>query len=276
MSIIILSILFGVGFVFLFHFIGMPAWSLVLFFLLGMIFCIVLLLLLVVIITNLFKYTKKTKDNQIVERYMPYKIYQFIIIRFCSFIKYLLRVKIKVKNDDIFPKGEKYLLVSNHQSLLDPVFYFAHTKDKSLFFLMKQEIKKIIIVGKLLRSSGYLYLNRENNREGLKVILKAIEEMKKGRNCGVYIEGTRSKDGNILPFHDASLKMAYKTNAKIVVMIIDNSNKVFKSFPFKSTNVLIKFCKVYNYEDYCNLSTKDLSTEIRNLMIEELEKERNK
>ena len=184
------------------------------------------------------------------------------------------RIKVINETKNMLPKNEPFLLVSNHQSLLDPILIIDTTKRSDVTYLMKQEVRKIPLAGTWLNNSGFYYLNRENNREGLKTIIEAINDIKKGRSVGVFIEGTRSKGPKIGEFHDASLKMALKTKAKIAVVCVDNCYNIMKRYPRK-TKVLIKVCKILSYEDYQNMQTIELGNYIKQIMEDTLNEERN-
>ncbi len=49
-----------------------------------------------------------------------------------------------------------------------------------------------------------LFLDRDDIRQGMKVILTGIELMKEGTNIFIAPEGTRNSSDELLPFHEAS------------------------------------------------------------------------
>ena len=57
----------------------------------------------------------------------------------------------------------------------------------------------------------------------MEAILKAAKIMKGGRDMVLFPEGTRSKDGTLLPFKAGSLKSAQRGNAMIVPVAIDGA-----------------------------------------------------
>ena len=89
-----------------------------------------------------------------------------------------------------------------------------------------------------------LFLDRTDNRQALKVILRAIELMKEGHSMFVFPEGTRSKtEGEFLPFHAGSFKIATKPKAPIVPVTIVGMGDVLEDhFPkIKAARVVIEF-----------------------------------
>lgn len=249
-------------------------WSLVLIFLGSSILYIILFLLSAYLITLLFPIERKKKNN-IIRRSKPYKIYNIYTRYACQFIRQIGRIKIDNKAKGFIPKDRPFLLVSNHQSLVDPILIIDALGKGNIHFLMKQEIRKIPIVGRWLYHAGFYYLNRNNNRDGIKTILSAINDIKNGESVGVFIEGTRSKGPNLGEFHDATLKMALKTNVSVVVCCVDNCYKITKNYP-KKTKVLVKVCKVIDCSEYKDMTTTQLGEYIKQLMQESLSKYRNK
>lgn len=247
-------------------------WAIVLSAFVGIIAYILLLFIFVELIMLFFPYAKKRK-GKIVYRKKPYKIYFLINREACKFVRAFYHVRIVNKFKGKLP-DETYLLVSNHQNLLDPLFLIEYIKNGEICFLMKDQLKKIPLVGRWLYNSGFLYVDREHNREGLKTIIKAIDVLKSGQNVGVFIEGTRSRGPNLGEFRDGTLKMATKTGKPIVVTCVDNTYKITKPIVNRH-KILIKVCKVLYYEDYKDMNTQELGELIKNIMIENLEYERS-
>ena len=80
-------------------------------------------------------------------------------------------------------------------------------------------------------AAGYYDLDRDNNRNAIKTIKKAIEAVKV-RSIAVFPEGTRSKEGSLLEFKDGAFKIAQKGNVDVLVCMIDNVYNIKKRFPF--------------------------------------------
>lgn len=258
----------------MFLFVSKLWWHLVLVFIISFIVINVISLFILMLITLLFPHYKK-KNGKLEERVKPYKIYSILTYLYSDYIRLICGVRINVKNKELYPNNEPVLVILNHQSLLDPLIFFSGLKKKDVCFIMKKEIRKSPFLGRWVYHSGFYYINRQNNREGLVTILNSINAIKNGRSIGVFIEGTRSKGPNLGEFHDAALKMALKSNCKIAVCVLDNCYNIFKNFPFKKTKVLLKVCDVLDSKAYENMNTIELGNKIRKIMEDNLEKERN-
>ena len=74
-----------------------------------------------------------------------------------------------------------------------------------------------------------LFLDRTDMRAGLQTILTGIDYIKQGISVCIFPEGTRSRDGQMQPFKEGSMKMAQKTGCPIIPMAITNSAEIFEN-----------------------------------------------
>lgn len=133
-----------------------------------------------------------------------------------------VKLDIKYKNRgaiDSLDKKEGVIFVCNHQSNLDiPAIVTALHMDVG--FVAKHEMKKWPFFGTWMKKSNCVFLNRENPREGIKDIKKAVELIKEGYPTVIFPEGERSLTGKILNFKKGSFKLATETNGVIVPLTL--------------------------------------------------------
>lgn len=133
-----------------------------------------------------------------------------------------VKLDIKYKNReaiDSLDKKEGVIFVCNHQSNLDiPAIVTALHMDVG--FVAKHEMKRWPFFGTWMKKSNCVFLNRENLREGIKDIKKAVELIKKGYPTVIFPEGERSLTGKILNFKKGSFKLATETNGIIVPLTL--------------------------------------------------------
>ena len=130
-------------------------------------------------------------------------------------IFFKLYFKINVKGLENIPPGEgKFILISNHQSNLDPVMLGLYIKNRRLFFMAKQELFKIPILSFIIKKLGAFPVKRGSKDFG------AIKTAKDLVNCGkmlaMFPEGTRSRDGKLSKPKVGFAKIALETGAKII------------------------------------------------------------
>lgn len=192
-------------------------------------------------------------------------------LAFCvQYLYSFCRVKVKVEGIEKIPTDKKFMIVQNHRSNLDPLITFYKLKKYPISMVSKPANFKIPVVGKLMKRNGFISINRENNREAIKSIVRATNQIKNDEfSVFIYPEGTRNKvDTDLLPFKSGAFKIAQKSNSPIVITVIDGSEKVKKNNPWKSTKVTLKILDVIYPENFA--STTEMSSYAENLMANAL------
>ena len=163
-------------------------------------------------------------------------------------LKAILRIcKVDVHAEGLenIPKDEAVLFVGNHRSDFDIVVAYS-LMENVIGFISKDNLAKIPTLKLWMEELHCLFLDRDNLKQNLKVIIEAIQEIKRGISFWIYPEGTRAKgksEEELLPFKEGSFKLAEKTGCKIIPVAMINTRKIFEEqFPFiKSTKVYVRF-----------------------------------
>ena len=110
-------------------------------------------------------------------------------------------------------------------------------------YVAKAEMLKVPLLRDWMKRLYCLFLDRSNVKEGLKTILTGIEYIKKGISICIFPEGTRSKDGNMIPFKEGSMKMASKTGCPIIPIAITNSAQIWEAhLPYiRPAHVIVEY-----------------------------------
>lgn len=131
----------------------------------------------------------------------------------------MLGVRVKVNGAHKLP-SIPYLLVGNHRSAFDPLCSLVTLPDE-MVFVAKPGVLKIPVIGSILERLCFMGIDRENPRNAVTTIKRAAECIKDvGLSVGIYPEGTRSKDGNLLPLHAGSFKIAKLANCPVAVVAV--------------------------------------------------------
>ena len=135
---------------------------------------------------------------------------------------------------DKVPRDEAVLYVSNHRSIFDVVLIYANMF-RPTGIVAKKEMKKIPILSWWMMRMHCRFMDRNDMKQSLKVILECIEEAKKDLSVLIFPEGTRSKgvsELDMLPFKEGSFKIATKAGIKIIPVAISGSRDIFeRQFP---------------------------------------------
>ncbi|ESL02945.1 Acyltransferase [Catonella morbi ATCC 51271] len=158
---------------------------------------------------------------------LQHRISQRIVKLAFGKVLFLSGIKKKVIGVERVPKDRSVLFIINHRGFFDVILAF-YTVPVLSGFVSKKEIAKVPGLRLWMRLIRCVFLDRENPREGIKAILKGIENIKNGTSMFISPEGTRYSGDGLLEFKPGSLKMAEKAGCPIVPVAITNANKVFE------------------------------------------------
>lgn len=124
------------------------------------------------------------------------------------------------------PKHRNYVFISNHQSQLDIPVLEVLLKDYNVRFLAKKSLFSIPFFGWGIRALGYVPVDREDPKEGLKSLLACVERVKEGVSLIVFPEGTRSATGELLPFKVGGFLIPLKAGVPICPLAIWGTREI--------------------------------------------------
>ena len=173
------------------------------------------------------------------------------------------RVKINFEGLENLTKEDGFIFYPNHQGLYD-VLVFLETCDRPFAFVIKKEARNIILLKQVGDALGSLAIDRGDLRQSMKVINAMSDAVKEGKNFLIFPEGTRSKKGNeLLDFKGGSFKGAVKAKCPIVPCALIDSFKPFDVKSIKPVTVTLLYLKPMYYEEYKDMSTQEIATEVK-------------
>ena len=176
------------------------------------------------------------------------------------------RLRIHLVGEEMLPEG-RFLLVSNHRSSYDPIATGWALRRHDMTFVTKPENLKIPIAGPMIYKANYLPINRADPRKAMTTIQAAAHILTENwASVGIYPEGTRSPDKEMLPFHNGVFKIAQKAHVPVVVVAIDGTEKIRKNAPIRPTDVDIRVCEVISAEEVKAASGAALGTRVREIL----------
>ena len=187
-------------------------------------------------------------------------------------LRTILGLKIVTKGLEQTPKDTRFLLVCNHISDLDPIVLFYSFYKSKLAFISKRENDQKPLVGQIQRKILCQPINRENDKEALKTILRCIKFIKDDEvSIGVFPEGYTSVDGKLRHFRNGVFKIAQKANVPVVVCTVKHTQESMKSmFKLKGGYVEISLLEVIPAEEAKALSTAELGERVYRTMAADL------
>ncbi len=183
-------------------------------------------------------------------------------------------VEIKAFGLDNIPKKNGFMFFPNHQGMYD-MLAIIHVCPKPVSCIYKIELKDVPFIKQIASCMKAFFIDRDDVRQSMKVIMSVADEVKKGRNYLIFPEGTRSKDGNnVGEFKGGSFKAATKTKCPIVPIALIDSFKPFDTNSIKPVAVQVHFLEPMYYEEYKDMKTTEIAEEVRRRIVETIEKHR--
>ena len=186
------------------------------------------------------------------------------------------RIRVHTQGLENTPKDGRFLLVCNHTSDADPAILLSAFPKSQLAFISKRENKDMFLVGKLMHQLMCQLVNRENDREALKTILKCIQLIQDDVvSIGVFPEGYIHEDRKLHHFRHGVFKIAQKAKVPIVVCTLKDTYPVFQNARhLKPSDVYLNLLTVIPAEEVVSHTTVELGQRIYDMMSEDLGPER--
>lgn len=201
------------------------------------------------------------------------KFYRVILNHAAFIATKILRIKIHISGKEKLSENQSYLFVSNHRSNLDPILSWYAFKEHNIAYISKIENFSVPIFGNIIHRCCFLPIDRKEPAKAIHTINKAAEYLQKQEfSIGIYPEGTRNRNKELLPFHNGVFRIAQKSSAPIVVFSIRNTDDVNKNYPFKSTDVYIDILDVIPVDEIKGIRTNILGDRIKDTIANHLNK----
>ena len=200
------------------------------------------------------------------------RFYRWLIGVLAEAAHTILGMRVKATGLEKTPKDGRFLLVCNHLHEFDPVVLLHHFRKSQLAFISKRENNSMFVVGKYMHKIQCQLINRENDREALKTIIKCIQILKEDKaSVVVFPEGYIHKQRKFQHFRSGVFKIAQKAQVPIVVCTITNTHKVLKNLKqLKATEVNLHLLTVIQPEEYQGITTVELGERIHAMMAADL------
>ena len=184
----------------------------------------------------------------------------------------LVGLKIDVAGLEKTPKEGRFLLVCNHQNESDPGILLHYFRKSQLAFISKRENRTMFAVGKFMHKTLCQLVNRENDREALKTILKCIQLIKEDKvSIGAFPEGGILVKDKLSHFRSGMFKIAQKANVPIVVCTLKGTSDLFHNMKrLKRTHVRLHLVDVIPAEEVKAANTVELGDRIYQMMLADL------
>jgi len=132
--------------------------------------------------------------------------------------------RVTLRGTEHLPDGP-VIFMSNHQSNFD-ILALEASMPRRIYWIAKKELFDIPIFGPSMRRGGYIPLDRSDGRKALKSMENAASIIRTGKSVVMFPEGTRSKDGNLLPFKRGGFLLALRAGVPVMPVTINGSGRI--------------------------------------------------
>lgn len=134
----------------------------------------------------------------------------------------MARVRVSTTGTEHIPPAGPVIYMGNHQSNFD-ILALTVAIPRRFSWLAKEELFRVPFFGGAMRRAGYIPLDRSDGRQALKSIEQAARRIREGFSVVVFPEGTRTRDGALLPFKKGGFLLASRAAVPVVPFTINGS-----------------------------------------------------
>jgi len=166
-------------------------------------------------------------------RYEAGNVYDRIMRNWSRVILAATGVTVTAVGVERLERDRSYVFVSNHTSLVD-IWALLVALPNSFRFVAKRELERVPVFGRAMESAGNIFIDRQNLVSSFSSYDAAAAQLARGRSAMVFAEGTRSLDGNLLPFKKGPFVLAIRAQVPVVPIRIRGA---FERTPKGALNV---------------------------------------
>jgi 1-acyl-sn-glycerol-3-phosphate acyltransferase len=135
-------------------------------------------------------------------------------------------IHVRVEGLENIPPGV-CIFASNHASNLDPIALTPNIPQR-VALLAKKEVFRIPVLSKAIRLARLVPVDRGDSEAAAESVDLAIKYLKEGLSFCVYPEGTRSRDGRLLPFKRGTFVMAIRAAVPVVPVSLAGTQNLMR------------------------------------------------
>ncbi len=180
--------------------------------------------------------------------------------------------RIHISGLGMWDPSHVYVIVSNHQSLAD-IPLISHLRIDAKW-LAKTELFRLPVVGWMLRMAGDIQVERSDRRKAAQALLVAARYLRQGCSVVFFPEGTRSPDGDVLPFSEGPFQLAIREGVEILPLVVEGSGSALprNSWMFGGTeDIYLRVLKPVRVDGWNSRESAALRDRVRQTIIDELQ-----
>ena len=167
--------------------------------------------------------------------------------------------------------GQVYVIVSNHQSYADiPVVSHVNIDAK---WLGKAEMFRVPLIGWMLRMAGDIPVARGDRKKSAQALLQCARYLRQGCSIVFFPEGTRSRDGQVLPFNEGPFQLAIRERVPVLPLVVEGTGDALprNSWLFGGArDIHLRILEPVSVEGWTVKQSGELRDAVRGKIVDEL------
>ncbi len=136
----------------------------------------------------------------------------------------LVGARLVVRGAEHVSREERYIIVANHQSLLDAMVMVAALQPLTpVRMVARRGAFRIPLIGWGMRLFGHISVDPRSIRASLPGLQQAQQGVARRWSTVFFPEGTRSADGRMRPFHNSAFHIASRAGVRVLPVTISGS-----------------------------------------------------
>jgi 1-acyl-sn-glycerol-3-phosphate acyltransferase len=175
-------------------------------------------------------------------------------------------IHIRAEGTENIPAGV-CIFASNHASNIDPVALVPHIP-RRVALLAKKEVFRVPILSKALHLAKLVPVDRADKEAAAESVDTAIRYLKEGLSFLVYPEGTRSRDGHLMPFKNGTFVMAIRAGVSVVPVSLAGTQRLMRKgdWTIHPGDVVVRFGPAIDAAKYSADQRDELRKRVQDLV----------
>jgi 1-acyl-sn-glycerol-3-phosphate acyltransferase len=140
-------------------------------------------------------------------------------------IGWLTPMRLTVEGSEHIDPQETYVLACNHASLYDIIVLYGWLP-LDLRWVMKKEVRKLPALGLAAETVGHIAVDRGDPEAAKRSINEALSRIGDGTGILFFPEGTRSRDGRLLPFKTGAFRVAQDQQLPVLPVTLVGTREI--------------------------------------------------
>lgn len=190
-----------------------------------------------------------------------------VLVWWARFNSFMIPMRVTVGGRENIVKGRSYVIVSNHQSLIDSILLVGWLKT-DIKWVMKKELRKVPVFGYAAEKGGQIIIDRSNPKAAYESLRRADEKIAGGTSIVILPEGTRSRTGQLGEFKKGAFWLSLNLGIPILPVSIINTRNILPPdtldlFPGRA---VLKIHQPVDVGQYDEVSMERLISDVRHIV----------